>query len=75
MVALGETPLSGDVVCAQIYDWSNGRAETVFRIFEPPYLLAASADPQFLRPFVVDDDKVQVKGVVIHTIRVRNPSR
>ena len=75
MVALGETPLSGDVVCAQIYDWFNGRAETVFRIFEPPYLLAASADPQFLRPFVVDDDRVQVKGVVIHTIRVRNSSR
>ena len=75
MVALGETPLSGDVVCAQIYDWFKGRAETVFRIFEPPYLLAASADPRFLRPLVVDDDKVQVKGVVIHTIRARSPWR
>ena len=72
MVALGETPLSGDVVCAQIYDWSSGRAETVFRIFQPPYLVAASPDPQFLRPYVVDDDKVHIKGVVIHTVRQRN---
>lgn len=72
IVALGETALSGDVVCAQIYDWSTGRAETVFRIFEPPYLVSASPDPQFLRPLVVDDDKVHIKGVVIQTYRSRS---
>ena len=71
-VALGETALSGDVVCAQVYDWSTGRAETVFRIFEPPYLVSASSDPQFLRPLVVDDDKVHIKGVVIQTYRSRS---
>lgn len=71
MVALGETPLSGDVVCAQVYDWSSGGAETVFRIFEPPYLVAASSDPKYLRPHVVDDAKVHIKGVVIHAVRGR----
>lgn len=71
IVALGETPLSGDVVCAQIYDWSTGRAETVFRIFEPPYLVAASSDARFLRPLIVDDEKVHIKGVVIQTCRSR----
>lgn len=74
IVALGETPLSGDVVCAQLYDWSTGKAETVFRIFQPPYLVAASPDPAFMRPHVVDDAKVQIKGVVINTIRNRMPS-
>jgi transcriptional regulator with XRE-family HTH domain len=71
IVALGDTPLSGDVVCAQHYDWSTGKAETLFRIFQPPYLVAASPDPAFMRPLVVDDAKVQIKGVVINTIRSR----
>lgn len=71
-VALGETPLSGDIVCAQVYDWTSGQAETVFRIFEPPFLVAASHDPRFLRPLVLGDEKVQIKGVVIQTWRDRN---
>lgn len=71
IVALGETPLSGDVVCAQVYDWTSGKAETVFRIFEPPYLVAASPDPQFLRPLIVDGDKIHIKGVVVQTLRIR----
>lgn len=71
IVALGETALSGDVVCAQIYDWTTGQAETLFRIFQPPYLVAASGDSQFIRPLVVDGNRVIIKGVVIHTIRGR----
>lgn len=74
LVALDETPLAGDVVCAQLYDWNSGRAETVFRIFQPPYLVAASPDPALMRPHVVDDAAVQVKGVVINTIRNRRAS-
>lgn len=71
LVALDETPLAGDVVCAQLYDWTSNRAETVFRIFQPPYLVAASPDPGLMRPHVVDDGAVQIKGVVINTIRNR----
>jgi transcriptional regulator with XRE-family HTH domain len=71
LVALGETPATGDVVCAQIYDWTKGRAETVFRIFQPPYLIAATGDPQFMRPHLVDDGAVTIKGVVLHSLRGR----
>lgn len=71
LVALGETPMQGDIVCAQIYDWTKGRAETVFRLFQPPYLVAATADTNLMRPFVVDDGAVTVKGVVLHTLRQR----
>lgn len=73
LVALGETPLAGDVVCAQIYDWPTGKAETVFRIFQPPYLVASTTDPALLRPHAVDGQQVQVKGVVIHSLRSRTP--
>lgn len=73
LVALGETALAGDVVCAQIYDWPTGKAETMFRIFQPPYLVASTADPALLRPHAVDGQQVQVKGVVIHSLRSRTP--
>ncbi len=71
LVALDETPAAGDVVCAQIYDWTKGRAETVFRIFQPPYLIAATGDPQLMRPHLVDDGAVTIKGVVLHSLRGR----
>lgn len=71
LVALDEVPATGDVVCAQIYDWTKGRAETVFRIFQPPYLIAATGDPQLMRPHLVDDGAVTIKGVVLHSIRGR----
>ncbi len=73
LVALNETPLAGDVVCAQIYDWERGKAETVFRLFQPPYLLAASTDMSLMRPHHVDDGKVSIKGVVINSLRSRTP--
>lgn len=72
LVALGENPISGDVVCAQIYDWTKGRAETVFRIFQPPYLVAATGDPQLMRPHLVDDAAVVIKGVVLQSLRGRS---
>ncbi len=71
LVALDETPAAGDVVCAQIYDWTKGRAETLFRIFQPPYLIAATGDPQLMRPHLVDDGAVTIKGVVLHSLRGR----
>lgn len=71
LVGLNETPVAGDVVCAQIYDWTTGKAETVFRLFHPPYLIAATSDPALLRPHVVDDAKVTIKGVVVNSLRGR----
>lgn len=69
IVDLNATPKAGDVVCAQVYQWALGTAETVFRIYEPPYLVAPSADPQLRRPLVVDNDRVVIKGVVTHLLR------
>ncbi len=71
LVKLGETPLPGDVVCAQIFDWAKSRAETVFRIYHPPYLVAASSDPATLKPLLLDDAAISLRGVVIHSIRSR----
>jgi transcriptional regulator with XRE-family HTH domain len=71
LVRLGETPLAGDVVCAQIYDWVKGQAETVFRLYQPPALIAASNDHTLLKPYLLGDNAVVVKGVVLHTLRSR----
>jgi transcriptional regulator with XRE-family HTH domain len=68
---LGETPLRGDVVCAQNYDWPAGKAETIFRIFEPPFLIAATTEPRLMRPFAVDDEAISIKGVVVSSLRIR----
>ncbi|MEW6256550.1 MAG: helix-turn-helix transcriptional regulator [Pseudomonadota bacterium] len=64
-------PKRGDAVCAQLYDWPNGRAETVLRLFEPPYLVAATFDGSLQRPHYVDEEKVVIKGVVTSMIRPR----
>ncbi|HVV91849.1 MAG TPA: hypothetical protein VHD15_00375 [Hyphomicrobiales bacterium] len=66
---LNATPRHGDVVCAQIYDFERMRAETIWRIYEPPFLLAASTDPSFRRP--VSDTSVSIKGVVVAAFRRR----
>jgi len=68
-VKLGASPLKGDVVCTQIYDWAAGRTETVFRIFEPPFLISATADTALFAPYPLDDDRVAIKGTVLHSLR------
>ena len=70
-VKLGETPLRGDVVCAQIYYWTRNRAETVFRLFEPPYLVSATTDSALFAPHAISSESVVVKGVVLHSLRSR----
>ena len=71
VVDLNATARPGDCVCIQIYD-KTGRAETAFRLLEPPFLVAASNDPHFRRPILVDNDRAQIRGVVIATIRPRH---
>lgn len=70
IVDLNARPGAGDVVCAQVYDWQRGRAETVFRIYEPPVLVAASTDAAQARPYVIDDQTVMVRGVVTGSLRL-----
>lgn len=71
VVELGAEPRAGDVVCAQVYDWTRGQAETVFRLYQPPCIIAVSPDAGLLRPHIVDGPQVTIRGVVTHTIRLR----
>lgn len=59
---------AGDVVVAQVYG-RNG-ANTVLRRFEPPVLVAASADPADARVHVVDGQNVVIRGKVVASWRV-----
>ena len=59
---------AGDTVIAQVYNRSG--ATTVLRRFEPPVLVASSADPADGRVFVVDGVNVVVRGKVIASWRV-----
>lgn len=58
----------GDLVIAQVY--SRHDATTVLRRFEPPVLVAASADPADGRVHVVDGVNVVIRGKVIASWRV-----
>lgn len=72
IVDLGIVARPGDLVCAQVYEWRADTAETVFRIYEPPYLVAATFDENLRKPLAVDDDKVIIKGVILpHRLRAQ----
>lgn len=71
IVDLNREPRPGDVVCAQLYDWARAKAETVFRLWEPPYLAPATHDAALRKIFVVDNENVIIKGVVIASVRGR----
>lgn len=67
IVDLGKQAVAGDAVCAQVYDWKGSKAETVFRVYEPPYLVAACRDPSLRKPLAVDNERVIIKGVLLPT--------
>lgn len=70
IVDMGEPPVPGDAVCAQVWDAKSMRAETVFRLFEPPFLHAATFDRLQSAPILVDQN-VEIKGPVVVTVRPR----
>lgn len=69
IVDLNATPKRGDIVCAQVYEWAKKTAETIFRIYEPPYLVAAGDLPNLRKPLVVDENQIIIKGVVTQLLR------
>lgn len=69
MVDLNAQPRAGDAVCAQVYDVRRGTAETVFRVFETPFLVAATSDPTLRRPLLIDNERVVVMGVIVGSAR------
>ncbi|MFO1033068.1 MAG: helix-turn-helix transcriptional regulator [Hyphomicrobiales bacterium] len=68
-VKLGAAPFKGNIVCAQVYDWPKRTAQTLFRLYDPPYLVAATQHVALLRPYEVDNQNVIIKGVVQHMVR------
>lgn len=68
IVDLNAAAEDGDIVVAQIY---AEKTETVFRLYNKPYLIAAAHDRVPRKPLLVDDDQVLIKGVVIATFRPR----
>lgn len=69
IVDMNLAPEPQDAVCAQVYDWKGGSAETVFRIYTPPFLVAAAQDRTAYKPLLVDNDRVVIKGVVVESFR------
>jgi hypothetical protein len=63
-------PMAGDIVCAQVYDLRQ-EAETVFRLYEPPYLISTSGESTLRKPILVDNERVIVVGTVTETFRPR----
>jgi hypothetical protein len=74
LVDLNAEAKPGDAVCAQIYDWTRMRAETIMRVLERAgpveVLLARSLDPTLQQVVAVDGEQVMVKGVILpHRLR------
>lgn len=61
------------VVCAQVYENQGGEARTVLRLYEPPYLIADSADPAYRRPQLVGPDLAVILGVAVAALRRIDP--
>lgn len=69
---MAAAPHDGDVVCAQVYNFERGSAETIIRQVKGPYLIARTADPSVdLEPLLVDGRRVAVAGVMVHLLRRR----
>jgi transcriptional regulator with XRE-family HTH domain len=69
IVDLSRTAKAGDLVCAQV-TFPEG-VRTVFRFYEPPYLVARSTEQQYNRPELVDNDRAIIMGVVAASFRLQ----
>jgi len=74
IVDMNEPAEPADVVCAQVYDFRRMTGETLFRLYEPPYLYAATFDRSQGAPILIDKS-VGIKGPVILCLRPRTARR
>jgi hypothetical protein len=58
-----------DAVCAQVVDYQHGAAETVWRVYDPPFLVAAAHERTAYKPILVDNDRVKIAGVIRESFR------
>jgi hypothetical protein len=70
IVNLNAAPKRGDIVLVQLYDWRNrAGTETVFRLYEPPFLIASGPVEAAKKPRLINTDEVGIKGVVEAMLR------
>jgi hypothetical protein len=61
---------AGDVVRAQVYDRNGEIEETVWRLYDPPYLVGAALDLSLMpKPLTVTPERVVIMGTVVGMIR------
>lgn len=72
IVDMNVTPKPKDIVCAQLYQWSQMQAETIFRVYEPPFLIGNSMRYGTSKPIMVDGNDVIIRGVVDALFRPRH---
>lgn len=62
-------PEPGDIVCVQMLDRAGG-AETIWRVYQHPYIVTATMDPAIqARPELVDGDRIAIHAPVVHLER------
>ena len=70
VIDMNESPRRGDIVMAQIYHGDS--AETVFRKFDPPFLVASTTNRKAPKPVYVDNEHVVIMGVAMSSWRTRD---
>lgn len=63
-------PKAGDVVIAQILDYSTDTTETVMRLWQPPFIMMHSIRLGPQRPEHVDEERITIHGTMIGAIRL-----
>lgn len=69
ILAEGQLPKPQDAVCAQVVDYQHGSAETVWRVYDPPFLVGAANERTAYKPLLVDGERVKVVGVIREAYR------
>lgn len=76
MVERDRPAVGGDIVCAQVYDLQRESADTVFRLYDQPFLITRTMDPAAHRkPLLVDGQAVLIVGVAVRVLRILSPPR
>ena len=69
LVDQNRAPEIGDAVVVQVRDDETDTAETVLRCYRPPMLMPAAVEPIRFEPFLVEDSRVTVMGVIVNRYR------
>ena len=69
VIDMNRSPSAKDIVCVQITDFATGSAETLFRYYDAPFAVARSAKLGHIKPLLVDNEAIQIRGVVVASFR------